>query len=83
MEIVKAVDPEEVAIPEDGAKGALKGGNGNALAKRLEERINQGLPRTHTCFNQLILPAYTKKSSLEERLRMAIDEALAAGFMLT
>ena len=84
LEVVKAADPEEAETAGDDAKcaGAQSGG-GKTNSKSLEERINQGLPRTHTCFNQLILPAYTKKGALEERLRMAIDEALAAGFMLT
>ncbi len=37
------------------------------------------LPSAHTCFNQLDLPEYESKETLQERLLMAIHEG-ATGF---
>ena len=40
------------------------------------------LPTAHTCFNQLVLPAYANKHILEEKLMFAVSNA-GDGFMMT
>ena len=37
------------------------------------------LPRSHTCFNTLLLPSYRSKEKLEERLKLAIKNAEGFG----
>lgn len=39
------------------------------------------LPTSHTCFKTLLLPAYSEREKLEERMRLAIDLS-AQGFGL-
>lgn len=41
----------------------------------------QALPRTHTCFNQLVLPEYTSYETLVEKITFAITNA--EGFELS
>ena len=40
------------------------------------------LPRAHTCFNQLVIPAYTSKEVLRERLLYGLRE-VGGGFHMT
>ena len=37
------------------------------------------LPMAHTCFNQLVLPAYTSKKTLKQKLLIAIQNAEGFG----
>jgi hypothetical protein len=39
------------------------------------------LPTAHTCFNHLLLPAYTSKEKLQERLRTALEHAEGFGLL--
>ncbi len=39
------------------------------------------LPTAHTCFNSLLLPAYTSKERLQERLATALEHAEGFGLM--
>lgn len=39
------------------------------------------LPTAHTCFNHLLLPAYTSKEVLQERLRTALEYAEGFGLL--
>ena len=50
-----------------------------------EEEIDasKGIPRSHTCFSQLILPPYCLPHILKQKLKLAIDEAHESGFQLT
>ncbi|CAF1532728.1 unnamed protein product [Didymodactylos carnosus] len=41
--------------------------------------INELLPMSHTCFNQLLLPPYPSKKILKEKLLIAIDHAEGFG----
>ena len=41
----------------------------------------QALPTSHTCFNQLVLPAYKKKEEMIQKLEYAI--AHAGGFHMS
>jgi E3 ubiquitin-protein ligase HUWE1 len=42
----------------------------------------KALPTAHTCFNQLVLPAYQSCEQLRERLTYALDES-GASFGMT
>ena len=46
-----------------------------------EGEPNTALPRAHTCFNQIVLPAYQSPKILREKLLYAIDNT--EGFQLT
>jgi len=37
------------------------------------------LPVSHTCFNQLVLPNYETKETLENKLKIAIENAEGFG----
>ena len=39
------------------------------------------LPSAHTCFNHLLLPEYSSKDKLQERLLAAIDNAEGFGML--
>jgi len=39
------------------------------------------LPTAHTCFNHLLLPAYTSKEMLQDRLRKALEYAEGFGLL--
>jgi ubiquitin-protein ligase E3 A len=39
------------------------------------------LPTAHTCFNHMLLPSYTSKERLQQRLLMALDNAEGFGLM--
>ncbi|WAQ82855.1 hypothetical protein PtA15_3A220 [Puccinia triticina] len=41
--------------------------------------INERLPESHTCFNQLILSDFSSVQSLDEKLRLAINESEGFG----
>ena len=41
----------------------------------------ESLPRSHTCFNQLVLPPYSSKKQLQSKLQMAVSNS--GGFHLT
>jgi ubiquitin-protein ligase E3 A len=42
---------------------------------------NDRLPTAHTCFNHLLLPQYSSKQSLQQRLEVAIENAEGFGLM--
>jgi len=65
-------------LPVGGFK-ELYGSNGPQLF--CIEKINDHkmLPRSHTCFNRLDLPAYKSKEDLEKRLTTAIEETEGFG----
>ena len=42
---------------------------------------DQRLPSSHTCFNQLLIPQYTRKEVLRERLQTAVDNATGFGMV--
>eukprot|EP00041_Stephanoeca_diplocostata_P037606 m.1429698 g.1429698 ORF g.1429698 m.1429698 type:complete len:116 (+) comp25069_c0_seq51:3853-4200(+) len=59
--------------------GELMGSNGPQLfciEKLLDAKM---LPRSHTCFNRLDLPAYKTKDDLREKLTIAIEETEGFG----
>lgn len=61
-------------MPVDGLQPPLQltlmgGGSGTMLPQKT---IDGTLPRAHTCFNQLVLPAYSSRSVLEDRLLFAL-----------
>ncbi|CAM9863996.1 unnamed protein product, partial [Laminaria digitata] len=37
------------------------------------------LPTAHTCFNHLLLPSYSSKEKLEDRLKLAIEQSEGFG----
>ena len=39
------------------------------------------LPTAHTCFNHLLLPAYSDKNTLRQRLMLALENAEGFGLM--
>ncbi len=41
--------------------------------------VNFRLPMAHTCFNQLVLPAYKSKKALKQKLIIAIQNAEGFG----
>lgn len=40
---------------------------------------NERLPSAHTCFNHLLLPQYSSKEILEQKLRYCIEESEGFG----
>jgi len=60
-------------VPAEGFKG-LNGLNGPQKFTIQKEFDIKKLPRAHTCFNQLDLPAYSTKEMLIEKLTYAISE---------
>lgn len=42
---------------------------------------DQRLPSSHTCFNQLLIPQYTRKEVLREKLQTAVDNATGFGMV--
>jgi hypothetical protein len=68
-------------IPLDGFK-SLQGMSGQQnfnICKIPGELL--GLPKSHTCFNQLDLPEYETKEIMEEKLRFAITECSGFGMV--
>ena len=61
-------------VPSEGFK-ALQGYNGLQKFNIHKDFHIDHLPRAHTCFNQLDLPAYPSKEILIEKLTFAITEA--------
>ena len=51
------------------------------LTSSCAERVNLSLPKSHTCFNQIVLPPYTTLDVLRERLFYALDNA-GVGFYM-
>ena len=45
------------------------------------DNLNHSLPRSHTCFNQLVLPAYSSYEILFERLSYALSNT-GSGFFI-
>ncbi len=39
------------------------------------------LPTAHTCFNHLLLPDYTSRGALQQRLTMALEHAEGFGLL--
>jgi ubiquitin-protein ligase E3 A len=39
------------------------------------------LPTAHTCFNHLLLPAYSNKGTLQQRLMLALENAEGFGLL--
>lgn len=68
-------------IPLEGFS-QIQGMNGvQKISIHKDCHINQ-LPRSHTCFNQLDLPAYENKEVMREKMRVAITWGSAGfGFM--
>lgn len=64
-----------ITMIESGASG--EGGGLNASGE-----INM-LPRAHTCFNQIVLPMYSSRDTLKEKLFYAIENSEGAGFHMT
>lgn len=66
-------------IPLDGF-GSLQGmtGQQNFNVQKIPGKT-QGLPKSHTCFNQLDIPEYETKEIMEEKLRFAITECSGFG----
>lgn len=46
------------------------------------ERVDQALPRAHTCFNQLVVPPYSSQRVLRDKLLYALENA-SEGFYIT
>ena len=46
-----------------------------------EDGSDATLPRAHTCFNQLVLPRYSSKAVLQERIKYALDNQVEGFFM--
>lgn len=42
---------------------------------------DQRLPSSHTCFNQLLIPQYSRKEILRERLQTAVENATGFGMV--
>lgn len=85
-EILESFDKQELAqflqfvtgsskIPLEGFS-ALQGMNGIDLFRVVKVRAKDPmeLPKSHTCFNQLDLPAYADKELMRDRLLYAIKE---------
>ena len=49
------------------------------LAVSVNGRDDARLPPAHTCFNHLMLPRYSCREVLRERLTTAIDNAVGFG----
>lgn len=52
-----------------------------AIIRDNETQGDSKLPTSHTCFNQLILPEYSRKEVLREKLQVAIDNATGFGMV--
>jgi len=50
-------------------------------SKEALNKLNQSLPRSHTCFNQLVLPAYSSYETLVDRLSYALNNT-GSGFYI-
>ena len=42
---------------------------------------NGGLPQAHTCFNQLLIPKYSSKDILRDRLQTAVENSTGFGMV--
>uniref|UniRef100_A0A914CD15 HECT-type E3 ubiquitin transferase n=3 Tax=Acrobeloides nanus TaxID=290746 RepID=A0A914CD15_9BILA len=62
------------SIPFEGFK-ALRGSNGPRKFTIEKWGHEESLPRAHTCFNRLDLPAYPTEKILIDKLRIAINES--------
>ena len=49
------------------------------LVKDAENADDNKLPTSHTCFNQLLMPEYSTKEILREKLLLAIDTCTGFG----
>jgi E3 ubiquitin-protein ligase HUWE1 len=67
-------------VPPDGFQ-SLRGAGNNIQLFSIQFESSTRLPSAHTCFNQLILPAYPSEKLLEEMLLTAINEG-SAGFSI-
>lgn len=61
-------------VPYDGLNPPL-------MVTMAEDASDAALPRAHTCFNQLVLPRYSSKAVLSERLQYALDNQAVGFFM--
>jgi E3 ubiquitin-protein ligase HECW2 len=62
------------ALPAEGFK-ALRGSNGPKKFTIEKWGDEKSLPRAHTCFNRLDLPAYATHTTLVTKLKLAINES--------
>ena len=47
----------------------------------MDEENDQKLPTSHTCFNQLLIPKYSSKDVLRERLQTAVENSTGFGMV--
>uniref|UniRef100_A0A915LCR7 HECT-type E3 ubiquitin transferase n=1 Tax=Meloidogyne javanica TaxID=6303 RepID=A0A915LCR7_MELJA len=62
------------SVPFEGFKG-LRGSNGLKLFCIERWGNEESLPRAHTCFNRLDLPAYSNKQKMFSKIMLAISES--------
>jgi hypothetical protein len=51
------------------------------IVKDDENASDMKLPSSHTCFNQLVIPGYSSKEILREKLLIAIDNSTGFGMV--
>jgi len=51
------------------------------LIKDVENADDSKLPTSHTCFNQLLLPDYSRKEILRSKLDVAVDNSTGFGMV--
>jgi hypothetical protein len=52
-----------------------------SLTVTLSDKTPDNLPTTHSCFNQIVIPRYTSRQQMEEKLVYAVEHV--HGFHLT
>jgi hypothetical protein len=81
MECVRDMSPQDRCLLLAFSTGAstLPAGNSKFRIMRGDDNT-AALPTAHTCFNSIVLPRYTSKEQLEEKLLIAIRNAAASDF---
>lgn len=51
------------------------------IVKDTEKANDQKLPTSHTCFNQLLIPDYSRKEILRTKLLTAVENATGFGMV--
>lgn len=51
------------------------------IVKDMEDSSDSKLPSSHTCFNQLVIPNYSCKDILREKLKIAIENSRGFGMV--
>ena len=77
--IVWAIIMTRVFCSQGSDRATVAGLGSVRLAVSVNGRDDARLPTAHTCFNHLMLPRYSCREVLRERLTTAIDNAVGFG----